>query len=227
MSSLEEMKKCGLQGPAVIRRRLPHHTAPRAPAGPPLRLLPRLSCVVQDGPFPFRYPPPRHRPGLHPPRRAAHGAPLSRRLRRSAPRPLYRPHTRIALGEAAPVRPHQLPDTEQAEANLKERFEKLNQQLKHTTKELVEERARSDRLLHQMLPPEVADSLRHGAAGRGRRVEGGVRGGSCAGCFSGGPGAARLRGSRVAAASPSPHARARCILPRAQATRWTPSRTLR
>lgn len=59
-----------------------------------------------------------------------------------------------------------LAEQRMAEANLKERLERLNQQLKHTTKELVEERARSDRLLHQMLPPAVADHLRHGADGR-------------------------------------------------------------
>lgn len=90
-----------------------------------------------------------------------------RMARRSSPRrlpshvgPRYilpppAPHAR-ALSPSPPL------THAQAEANLKERFERLNQQLKHTTKELVEERARSDRLLHQMLPREVANQLRHG-----------------------------------------------------------------
>lgn len=48
-----------------------------------------------------------------------------------------------------------LAEQRQAEADLKERFEKLSVELK-------EERERSDQLLYQMLPRNVANSLRQG-----------------------------------------------------------------
>ncbi|GFR47155.1 hypothetical protein Agub_g8846, partial [Astrephomene gubernaculifera] len=63
-----------------------------------------------------------------------------------------------------------LAEQRQAEAQLKERFEALslelkqaNQNLSDMTQWLEEERHRSDKLLYQMLPPQVATCLKHGA----------------------------------------------------------------
>lgn len=62
-----------------------------------------------------------------------------------------------------------LAEQRQAEADLKERFEQLSMQLKHANERLGEltewlhdERQRSDALLYQMLPPNVAQTLKQG-----------------------------------------------------------------
>eukprot|EP00198_Chlamydomonas_reinhardtii_P011701 XP_001701038.1 guanylate cyclase [Chlamydomonas reinhardtii] len=54
-----------------------------------------------------------------------------------------------------------LAEQRQAEAQLQERLEYLTRELKDTNSRLDEERRRSDRLLYQMLPPEVASCLKN------------------------------------------------------------------
>lgn len=49
-----------------------------------------------------------------------------------------------------------------AERGLKQKFEKLNLELKVTTESLAKEKARSEELLYQMLPPYVVSKLKNG-----------------------------------------------------------------
>lgn len=96
----------------------------------------------------------------------------------------------------------------------------------------MEERSRSDRLLHQMLPPEVADQLRHGAL----RTRAGSDRPSCettaAGTEyrAGSQLAAKLRGSASHSAQHPlllcPYSRVRSVH-FLQARRWMLSRTRR